>query len=150
MKIFIGCDEQFEENIDIQIESIFKNTNSKIDIKLLRLEELKDILWREKDPKQTTDSAFTRWLVPYLSNYQGWSLYMDSDMFCRDDVKKIFQLKNEDKTVMVVKNDSYHAQLKKFNGQIQTDYERKNWSSLILFNNQKCKKLNANYINTSK
>jgi lipopolysaccharide biosynthesis glycosyltransferase len=150
MKIFIGCDEQFEENIDIQIESIFKNTNSKIDIKLLRLEELKDILWREKDPKQTTDSAFTRWLVPYLSNYQGWSLYMDSDMFCRDDVKKIFQLKNEDKTVMVVKNDSYHAQLKKFNGQIQTDYERKNWSSLILFNNQKCKKLNANYINTAK
>jgi hypothetical protein len=79
MKIFIGCDEQFEENIDIQIESIFKNTNSKIDIKLLRLEELKDILWREKDPKQTTDSAFTRWLVPYLSNYQGWSLYRSEE-----------------------------------------------------------------------
>jgi lipopolysaccharide biosynthesis glycosyltransferase len=150
MKIFIGYDDQFEKNIDVQIHSILKNSNIEVNIYLLKMKELKHLLWRKKERKQTTDSAFTRWLVPYLSNYEDWSLYMDSDMFCRSDIGEILKLKNEIKSVMVVKNNSYHNQKKKFNNKTQTNYERKNWSSLILFNNQKCKKLNLDYINTAK
>jgi len=148
MKIFIGYDKQFEKNLKVQINSIVKNTNEKIEFHLLIYNDLKQILYREKSPNQSTESAFTRWLVPYLSDYQGWSLYMDSDMYCRNDIQKLFNCRNEKYSVMVVKNKILYVKEKKFNNKKQINYDRKNWSSLILFNNSKCKKLNLNYINT--
>lgn len=150
MQLYIGYDKQFEDNIDVQIHSILKNTNTELKITLLKLEELKKILWRKKEKKQTTDSAFTRWLVPYLSDYKGWSLYMDSDMFCRDNIEQVFNLKDESKSAMVVKNNFYYDQKIKFNDKIQLNYIRKNWSSFILFNNSKCKVLDLEYINATK
>lgn len=150
MQLYIGYDKQFEDNIDVQIHSILKNTNTELKITLLKLEELKKILWRKKEKKQTTDSAFTRWLVPYLSDYKGWSLYMDSDMFCRDNIEQVFNLKDESKSAMVVKNNFYYDQKIKFNDKIQLNYSRKNWSSFILFNNSKCKVLDLEYINATK
>lgn len=150
MKIFIGYDEQFKDNIDVQIHSILKHTKHKVDIHLLKLTELSNILWRKKEENQTTDSAFTRWLVPYLSNYEGWSLYMDSDMLCRSDIQEVFNLKQDSKHVMVVKTNFYHSQKKKFNDKKQLNYERKNWSSFILFNNKKCDILSLDYVNRAK
>jgi lipopolysaccharide biosynthesis glycosyltransferase len=150
MKIYIGYDDQFEENIDVQIHSLLKHSSIKLDIHLLKIKELTHLLWRKKEKKQTTDSAFTRWLVPYLSDYKGWSLYMDSDMFCRNNIEEVFNLKDENKSVMVVKNNFFHEQKKKFNNKIQSNYSRKNWSSFILFNNSKCKVLDLEYVNKAK
>ena len=148
MKIFIGYDPQFEKNIQVQINSILKNTNEKIEFHLLIYNDLRKILYREKSPYQSTESAFTRWLVPYLSDYKGWSLYMDSDMYCRENIKHLFDCKDEQYSLMVVKNKILHEQSKKFNDKNQINYDRKNWSSLILFNNSKCRTLNLDYVNT--
>jgi lipopolysaccharide biosynthesis glycosyltransferase len=147
MKIFIGYDKQFEKNLKVQINSLRKNSKNNLEIFLLNYEDLKGILYRKKDELQTTDSAFTRWLVPYLSDYNGWSLYMDSDMYCRYNISELFELANSDYSVMVVKHEIKHAEEKKFNNNKQIYYDRKNWSSLILFNNSKCRHLNLEYIN---
>ena len=150
MKIFIGYDSQFDSNLKVQIDSLVKNTKEQLNISLLNYDDLKDILYREKDILQSTDSAFTRWLVPYLSDYQEWSLYMDSDMFCRTDIKDLFNLKDNNYSVMVVKHKNITRETEKFNGKKQSHYNRKNWSSLILFNNSKCKNLNLHYVNQAK
>jgi lipopolysaccharide biosynthesis glycosyltransferase len=149
MKIFIGYDKQFEKNIRIQIDSIINNSSKDLQISLLNLTDLNDILYRKRDKLQTTDSAFTRWLVPYLSDYSGWSLYMDSDMLCRADIFELFSLNDDQYSAMVVKHKCQYKDNVKFNGNYQTYYDRKNWSSLILFNNNKCRNLTLDYINTA-
>jgi hypothetical protein len=38
---------------------------------------------------------------------------------------------------------------RKFLDQVQTKYPRKNWSSLMLFNNARCRALTADYVNSA-
>jgi hypothetical protein len=145
--IWIGYDSQFQSNISPLLESIRKYSNNRFTIKFLHLDKLSNILYRDRDPKQSTDSAFTRWLVPYLANYQGWHLYMDSDMMVRRSLDQLDNLIDDDKAVMVVKHSDQHAQTVKFNGHVQTAYNRKNWSSLMLFNADRCRALTLDYVN---
>jgi hypothetical protein len=50
---------------------------------------------------------------------------------------------------MVVQHDYKPKDSVKYLGNTQTPYEKKNWSSVILFNNTKCKALTPEYINTA-
>lgn len=145
--IWIGYDSQFQDNIAPQLESIRKHSNGNCLVKFLHLNQLNNLLYRDRDPKQTTDSAFTRWLVPYLADYQGWHLYMDSDMMVRKPLAELNCLLDDSKAVMVVKHSDQYEQTVKFNGHVQTAYDRKNWSSLMLFNADRCRALSVNYIN---
>jgi hypothetical protein len=104
-------------------------------------------MWRERDPKQSTDFAFNRFLVPYLSNYEGWSLFMDCDMLVRCDIKDLFNEGLDKYAVHVVKHDYQPNPEDKFLGQKQTIYARKNWSSVILFNNAACRHLDPQSVN---
>lgn len=150
INIWIGYDDQFKENRLVQEKSILDKTKRyRVSINYLKLTDLKPILYRERCPKQSTDSAFTRWLVPHLQNYKGWALYMDSDMMVRKDLSDLWDMRDDTKTVQVVKHNSKYYQTTKFNNNIQIDYERKNWSSLILFNCEKCTALSLDYINTT-
>jgi lipopolysaccharide biosynthesis glycosyltransferase len=150
INIWIGYDNQFSMNNAIQEESIRRHCSKDLKINYLKLSKLQQILTREREVLQSTDSAFTRWLVPYLTSYSGWHLYMDSDMMLRDDISKIWDLKDESKAVMVVKHPMYNISSIKFNNNIQLNYERKYWSSLILFNCNKCRALNLDYVNAAK
>jgi hypothetical protein len=104
-------------------------------------------MWRERDPKQSTDFAFNRFLVPYLSNYEGWSVFMDCDMLARVDIKQLLNLAVDKYAVQVVKHEYTPKPEDKFLGQTQTIYARKNWSSVILFNNAACRMLDPQSVN---
>jgi lipopolysaccharide biosynthesis glycosyltransferase len=149
LNIWIGYDSQFEPNRLVQEQSIKTHTSIPFTLNYLKLDKLSHILYRPRSEFQSTDSAFTRWLVPHLSNFEGWSLYMDSDMMLRRDLKELIDLADHNKAVMVVQHPLYHIGGNKFNNKKQSQYERKNWSSLILFNNSKCDKLTLDYINTA-
>jgi len=77
---------------------------------------------------------YSRFLVPYLQSFIGWAIYADGDMVCLDDISKLWELKNEYKSVMVVKHDYKTKFPVKYLGSKNEDYPRKNWSSLILWN----------------
>ena len=49
----------------------------------------------------------------------------------------------------MVKHDHVPKETTKFLGQPQSKYEKKNWSSVMLFNNEKCQALTADYVNTA-
>jgi lipopolysaccharide biosynthesis glycosyltransferase len=81
-----------------------------------------------------TEFSHTRFLVPALMNYKGWALFMDCDMIFTDDIKDLFDLCDDKYAVMVVKHNHKPKNTEKMDGQQQTQYYRKNWSSFILWN----------------
>jgi len=92
------------------------------------------------DGQQDATNAFIylRFLVCHLMDFQGWAIYMDSDMLFRDDITKLWDMRDDSKAVMVVKHDYHTTQETKFiNTPLEarnSNYPRKNWSSLILWN----------------
>lgn len=93
----------------------------------------------------------TRFLVPHLSGYAGWSVFMDCDMLCRTDIAELAAAIDlqADCAVLVCKHDYVPKTDRKFLGQVQTRYVRKNWSSLMVFNNARCTALSPEYVNTA-
>jgi hypothetical protein len=81
---------------------------------------------------------FSRFLVPYMLNWRGWALFIDGDMVVRDDIAKLFALRDDYKAAMVVQHDYKTKYPRKYIGSPiesdNVDYPRKNWSSVILWN----------------
>lgn len=91
--------------------------------------------WDEiSDAPMSTGHAISRFLVPALCGYDGWALFTDGDVLFRRDVSELFALADPQYAVQVVKHDYAPRETSKMEGQEQTRYARKNWSSVILFN----------------
>lgn len=87
----------------------------------------------------STEFAITRFLVPKLSGYNGFGVFMDSDMMFLSDVTPILQeavRRQPGKAVYCVKHLHNPDNVTKMDNQIQTRYACKNWSSFMLFNNE--------------
>ena len=82
----------------------------------------------------STDFAFTRFLVPALSLYQGWALFCDGDFLFTQDIAKLFAFADDRYAVMCVQHDHDPAETSKMGGIVQSRYRRKNWSSCVLWN----------------
>jgi len=82
----------------------------------------------------STGHAISRFLVPALRKYQGWALFTDGDVLFRRDVAELFALADDSKAVQVVQHNYAPRNLAKMEGHAQTQYLRKNWSSVMLFN----------------
>jgi len=131
--------------------SIQRRASIPVRIAPLMQSQLKGVYRRPRGPTESTEFSLTRFLVPYLAGYQGWSVFMDCDMLCRADVAELKQLidAQPDKAVLVCKHDYVPKTERKFLGQVQTKYPRKNWSSLMAFNNARCRALSPEYVNTA-
>jgi lipopolysaccharide biosynthesis glycosyltransferase len=77
---------------------------------------------------------YSRFLTPYLMNFAGWAIFADGDMVCQADISELWSLRDETKAVQVVKHDYKTKAAKKYLGNQNEDYPKKNWSSLILWN----------------
>lgn len=77
---------------------------------------------------------YSRFLTPYLMNYSGWAIFADGDMVCQADIAELWALRDESKAVQVVQHDYKTKAIKKYLGNKNENYPRKNWSSLILWN----------------
>ncbi len=147
IRIFVGFDSRETVAYHVLSHSILSRATQPVEIAPLILSQLKDIFWRESHPFQSTDFSFSRFLVPYLCGYEGWALFCDCDMLMLDDVANLWNVRDENFAVQVVKHDHKPSEQKKFLNQPQSQYEKKNWSSVILFNTPKCKALTVDYVN---
>ena len=68
---------------------------------------------------------------------------MDCDMLVLDDIAKLWELRDERYAVQVVKHDHVPKEDVKFLGEMQTKYEKKNWSSVMLINCARCTRAHA-------
>jgi len=80
-------------------------------------------------------------------NYKGWALFLDCDMLMTADINELWRLRDDRYAVQVCKHDYEPKREEKFLGQVQTKYEKKNWSSFMLLNCKKCTTLTPDYVN---
>jgi hypothetical protein len=150
-KIFIGWDSREKRAYEVCKYSITSRTNQNIIIKPLKQKKLrsKKIYYRPNDELASTEFSLTRFLVPHISKYKGFSIFMDCDFLIKDDIDKIFNLIDKTKAVSVVKHDYNPSNTVKMDNKKQHLYPRKNWSSFIVFNNEhpSNKKLNLDVVN---
>jgi lipopolysaccharide biosynthesis glycosyltransferase len=71
--------------------------------------------------------------VPTLAK-TGWALFMDCDMMALTNVARLFEGLDPSKAVYCVKHSHETGKSVKMDGQMQTFYARKNWSSFMVFN----------------
>lgn len=145
--VFIGYDPREALAFSVLAYSIQARASQPVAIAPIMLSQLRGVMTRERHPLQSTDFSFSRFLTPYLSNYSGWSVFMDCDMLMLDDVANLFALRDDRYAAMVVKHDHVPKEQRKFLDQPQSAYQKKNWSSVILFNNAKCRALSPEYVN---
>jgi len=149
VRIFVGFDSREAVAYDVLSHSIRTRSSSTVSISALRLSELGDLMWRERDALQSTDFSFSRFLVPYLCDFEGWAIFMDCDMLVLDDIANLWELRDERYAVQVVQHDHRPQEATKFLDQPQTTYEKKNWSSVMLLNCARCTALTPEYVNTA-
>ncbi|MBP2303068.1 glycosyltransferase [Azospirillum picis] len=149
IKVFIGYDPREAVAFSVLEHSITVRASRPVSITPLMLSQLGALMWRERHPLQSTDFSFSRFLVPHLCGYQGWAIFMDCDMLVLDDIAKLWDLADDRYAVQVVKHDHVPQEEQKFLDQPQTRYAKKNWSSVMLFNNARCTALTPEYVNTA-
>ena len=150
-QIFIGYDSKEAVAYHTLAHSILRRSSIPVSIAPVMQSQLKGLYTRPRGPTESTEFSLTRFLVPALSQYRGWSMFMDCDMLCRADIAELASLceRSADKAVLVCKHDYVPKTKRKFLDQVQTQYERKNWSSLMLFNNERCGALTPQYVNSA-
>ena len=135
MKIFIGWDSREVDAYEVCVKSLLEHSSIPLEIIPLKKNRLKsDGLYQRKEGAVSTDFAFTRFLVPHLSEYSGWSLFIDCDFLFTKDVSELYNMREEKYAVMCVKHDYTPKNSIKMDGQKQVSYPRKNWSSCVLWN----------------
>jgi hypothetical protein len=149
LPVFIGFDPRETVAYHVLAHSILARASQPVSIAPLMLSQLKGVLTRERHPLQSTDFSFSRFLTPWLGGYSGWSLFMDCDMLMLDDIARLWALRDERYAVMVVKHEHVPRETTKFLGEPQSKYEKKNWSSVMLFNNTRCRALTPDYVNAA-
>ena len=148
-RIFVGFDSKEIVAYHVLCQSIIERSSVPVVFSPIVLDNLAGIFTRERNSLQSTEFSFSRFLTPYLSNFEGWSIFMDCDMLARADIEQLWSLRDSRYSVMCVKHDYVPKTETKFLGQVQTKYEKKNWSSMILFNNAQCTALTKEYVNTA-
>jgi hypothetical protein len=151
LQVFIGYDPREAVAFHTLAHSIQRRASIPVAVTPVMQSQLKGLYTRPRGATESTEFSLTRFLVPLLSGYRGWSVFMDCDMLCRVDIAALaaHAERAPDKAVLVCKHDYTPSPERKFLNQVQTVYPRKNWSSLMLFNNALCTALTADYVNTA-
>ncbi len=149
IKVFIGQDWRIPVCLSVLSHSIHTRASRPVSITPVALNQLSYVFKREWNSLQSTQFSFSRFMVPWLCDYKGWAIFIDNDMIVRDDIVKLWELRDDRYAVQVIKHDQPTEDSVKFLGAPQTKYEKKNWSSVMLLNTEKCRALTPDFVNTA-
>ena len=127
MRIFVGYDENESIGFHVCTQSLIRNSSKPVSITALG--------GNKRDG--SNNFTYDRFLVPYLCDFKGWALWIDgADMLVLGDVNEI-KPPELGCAVYVVKHDYKTKHPRKYVGTSieadNSDYPRKNWSSVILW-----------------
>lgn len=138
IRIFVGYDEREPIAYHVFCESLISNAAQPLSITPLSL-KLIARYYDEAHSDGSNQFIYSRFLVPFLSNFEGFSIFFDGDMVLESSLAELLSGVNPMKAVSVVKHDYKTKYPKKYFGNVNEDYPRKNWSSVIVFNNSHTK-----------
>ena len=130
--LVVGFDQKEAVAYHTFVQSVIENASIPVrfmplDIKLLKM-------YNETHTDGSNKFIYSRFLVPYLMNFRGWAIYADGDMICVEDIKKLWDLRDKKYAVQVVQHDYKTKVTKKYWGNKNENYPRKNWSSVVIWN----------------
>jgi hypothetical protein len=148
LRVFIGFEPRERDAYLVAVHTLRKHSSIPVDVQPLVLEHLrwKRLYNRPHEMREgriwdsisgapmATEFALTRFLVPHLAGYRGLALFCDCDFLFRADVAALLERADSRFAVQVVQHAHAPREETKMDGQIQTAYARKNWSSLVLWN----------------
>lgn len=130
--VFIGYDPREAIAFHVCANSIIRHSSQPVQIIPVALNLFRD--YTETHTDGSNHFIYTRFLVPYMMKWQGHAIFIDGDMIVRDDIARLWELRDHSKDVQVVKHDYKTCMPIKYLGSKNEDYPRKNWSSVILWN----------------
>jgi len=127
LRIYVGYDPSESIAWHTFVHSVLSRSSQPVAIVPINLVNLRKIFTRERDSKQSNEFSFTRFLVPYLSGYNGQAAFFDCDMLLRTDVAELFAYAQSDpsKAVHVVKHDYKPRDEVKYLNTRQYNYPRR-------------------------
>ena len=136
-KIFVGWDSREPIAYEVCKYSIQKHSPTAM-VNPLKQDLMRELglYWRPIDTKASTEFTFTRFFVPHLSGFKGWSFFVDCDFLFLADPGMLIETFDQSKAAYVCKHPGYipNSQIK-MDGIPQHRAFRKNWASFIAFNN---------------
>lgn len=125
IRVFIGFDPRQPVAFNVLAHSIASRASKPVSITRLQLNQLP--LTR----RGLTEFTYSRFLVPWLSNYEGISIFLDPDMLCLCDIEELmaYPLEHLGQAVFVVPHTM--------------KFER---PSVMVFRNALCKVLTPEYV----
>jgi len=130
--VFVGYDPREAIAYHTCVNSIIRHASQPVAIIPIALNLFQD--YKETHTDGSNHFIYTRFLVPHLMGFKGWAIFIDGDMIIRGDIVELWNLRELDKDVLVVKHDYQTCMPVKYLGAKNEDYPRKNWSSVILWN----------------
>ena len=136
--LYYGFDARESIGAHVFQHSVLTRSSVPVSFIPLHLENMRKF-YEEHHTDGTNTFIYSRFLIPYLQNYQGWAIFMDgADMLCMDDIANLWNERDMYKAVQVVKHDYTTKQNRKYIGTgmeaNNENYQRKNWSSVMLIN----------------
>lgn len=150
INVFIGYDSREPIAYEVLKFSILKHASGAVNIHPLKLDKLTDqqLLTRDfhltdkgnfydviSEAPASTEFAISRFLAPLLLQ-AGMGVFMDCDMVLTDDIYELVEEYEPRYAVQCVKHNHKPTEVTKMDGQVQTTYPRKNWSSFYIFNSE--------------
>jgi len=151
LNIYIGYDDVETVAYHTLAQSIIKYASGPVRISPICSEHFRNFFNRPRDEKQSNDFSFTRFLVPYLNDYDGYAIFMDCDMMLRTDIYNVLNEIDPDKAISVVQHDYTPSDSTKYLNKVQYTYPRKNWSSFVVWNcsHEKNRLLSPSFVETA-
>ena len=148
VNVFIGWDHREQDAYRVAVASLKEHAGPNTVIRMLSREQLREYgYYNRQDKKASSEFTITRFLVPFLCDFQGFSIFMDCDVLAQENIEKIMGEIDPENIVSCVQHDYVPKTKTKMDGQKQYVYPRKNWSSVMVFNNELCKELTPELIN---
>ena len=149
LRVFIGYDSKEIVAYHTCVQSLLDNVSQPVAIIPILKDHLRDVYKKQRKANESTEFSMTRFLTPYLSEYKGHSLFVDCDVIFRADPYDLvaYTVAYPEIAVFVVQHDYTPSTQKKFLNQPQAVYPKKNWSSVMMFNNELCRSLTPDYVN---
>jgi len=132
IRLVVGFDQREAIAYHVFAQSVLLKSSNPISFNPLSKNTLD--FYNETHSDRSNAFTYSRFLTPFLMNFEGWAIYLDGDMVCQEDITQLWNLKDNSKAVQVVKHEYKTKSKKKYLDNINVDYPKKNWSSVIIWN----------------
>jgi lipopolysaccharide biosynthesis glycosyltransferase len=125
LRVFVGFDSRQPLAYHVCRSSVERHAHGRVQVEPVRLD------WLPISRRGLTEFTFSRYLVPWLCDYTGYALFLDSDIIVRADVREMLDAVQLGSAVSVVQTGP-----------------RFEWPSVMLFDcaNYRCRILTPEFV----